>query len=250
MKLGIMGFGHVGQAFAAGLVKTEALLPEEIGVSAGSEATLQKAEALGYQSFASNDELVRWSDAVIISLRGPVFLQIADSLDREAFSGKTVISFMAGVSGDAVREKLGEVHLVRAIPNIAVAKGCGVTGYTKAPPEIAELFRKVGYAFEVEEKDLGKVIVLASSGTGFAAYLLNAYQKAGEKLGFSAEESEKITAMTFQGALALLSFEETVEEVATKGGITERGVLTFEERNLAENLWEGLRDAYRKVMQG
>ena len=38
---------------------------------------------------------------------------------------------------------------------------------------IADLFRRTGYAFQVEEQELEKVIVFASSGTGFAAYLLS-----------------------------------------------------------------------------
>ena len=247
MKIGIMGFGHLGRCFAEGLLKMGIAGNEEIGISAKSETTKALAREKGLSVF-DNAGLVDWSDILVIALKGGIFREVVQKeLTPALFEGKTVVSFMAGVTCEEMHPFLRDAQLIRAIPSIAIANGMGVTGYTRGPENVVALFKRLGYAFEVEEKDIEKVTAFASCGIGFAAYILGAYQRAGEAMGFSKQESEKITAMTFQGALDLMNFEETVRHVATKGGATEQGVLCFDEKHLPDILLEGMQRAYAKM---
>ena len=247
MKIGIMGFGHLGRCFAQGLLKTKVAEHSEICVSAKSEKTKQLARNMGFE-VKDNEALTRCSDVIVIALKSKVFCEVAaQELSPALFNGKIVLSFMAGMTMAEIQPFLGAAQIVRAIPSIAIAQGNGVTGYTNAPLEVVQMLNSLGYAFQVEEKDIEKVTAFASCGIGFAAYMLNAYQKAGVAMGFSPEESEKITAMTFQGALDLMDFENTVKHVATKGGATEQGVLYFEKEHLPDILLDGMKQAYNRM---
>ncbi|MFL0195700.1 pyrroline-5-carboxylate reductase dimerization domain-containing protein [Clostridium sp. WILCCON 0269] len=60
-----------------------------------------------------------------------------------------------------------------------------------------KIFNELGYVFEIGEKNIEKVTAFSACGLGFAAYILNAFQKVGQAFGFSSEVSEKIVAKTF-----------------------------------------------------
>jgi pyrroline-5-carboxylate reductase len=226
MKIAIIGFGNLGRALAEGLVRSGTASGNDICVCAKSAETLDRAaREYGFQATPDVNAVVRDAETVFIVVKGYVFEALAPTIDRSLLMGKTVVSFMAGVPFEKLYALLGAVNIVRAMPSLAIAVCGGVIGYTQAPKPVEELLHKLGYAFEVPPEDIEKVTAFSGCGLGFAAYLIDAFAAAGERLGFSPEMSTKIAAQTFKNAVDRGDFKNTVKAVATKGGATEQGVL-------------------------
>lgn len=233
MKIGIIGFGHLGKALAKGLVISGVLEGKDIYVLTKSQETkdiamnkynLKVAEDIN--EIVANVEIIFWV------IKKNAFFEISSKLNGN-MCGIVNVSFMSGVTIEVIKEYLGNVNILRAMPNIAIENADGIIGHTKSNSKIvSSIFSKLGYAFEVEEKDIERVTAFSACGLGFAAYILNAFQETGIELGFSEEMSERIITQTFSNAITMSNYDKIVDSVATKGGATEEGILFLENSNL------------------
>lgn len=248
MKIGIIGFGHLGKALTKGLILKKIVSKDEIFILAKSERTREAAEEeFGVQVCSDINDIIEKASILFWVLKGNVFVELSKDIQQDV-THKINISFMAGMTIESIQEKLGDVFITRAMPSIAIDRADGVIGYTKTNDTFVEkMFNELGYAFEVEEKDIEKVTAFSACGLGFAAYILNSFQKAGQAFGFSSEVSEKIVAKTFSNAIEMSDYEGTANAVATKGGATEQGIIYFEENNLNRIISEAMNKAYNKM---
>ena len=250
MTIGIIGFGSLGRSLASGLRLSG--FTEDIFVCESSPEARELAQREPFCAKVSDDVnfVVKNSDVIFLVVKYYVFEQLAPVIDKGALAGKTVVSFMAGMTLEDIAALIGgEAELVRAMPSIAIAACDGVIGYTKAPANVAAIFHKLGLAFEVEPQDIRKVMAFAGCGPGLAANLLDAFAEAGAQMGFSPEDCAKITALTFKSVIERdTPFKDTVKAVATPGGATEQGVLYMEQRGVRDILAQTMREAYDKMV--
>ena len=249
MKIGIIGFGNLGRALASGLIRSGCAGAGSIYVCEKSPEIRAIAESEPYLAHAAEDvnTIISSSDVIFLTVKSYVFEELSSVIDKSALPGKTVVSFMAGVSFERIYSLVGNLRLVRAMPSLAIASCEGVIGYTEAPAEVADIFHKLGYAFETEPANIEKVMAFSSCGLGFAAYLIDAFAAAGGAMGFSPEISGHIAALTFKNAVERGHFRETVSAVATPGGATEQGVLHMDERGIYDIVAQAVRKAYERM---
>ena len=249
MKFGIIGFGNLGRALASGLVRSGCAGAGDIFVCEKSPEICAVAENEPYRASASGDVnyVIGKADVIFLVVKSYVFEELSAVIDRRGLAGKTVVSFMAGVQFEQIYSLIGDVALVRAMPSLAIASCDGVIGYTKAPPDVAEVFHKLGYAFEAAPGDIEKVMAFSSCGLGFAAYLIDAFACAGQTMGFSQETASGIAASTFKNAVDRGGFRETVSAVATPGGATEQGVRHMDESGVYDIIAGAVRKAYERM---
>ena len=249
MKIGIIGFGHLGRALASGLMMSQCVGAGDLYVCENNAEARAAAEGAPFFAAASEDvnHIIKNSDVVFLTVKSYVFEELAATIDRGGLSGKTVVSFMAGVGFDKLRSLIGDVAMVRAMPSLAIASCDGVIGYTKAPLAVAEIFGKLGYAFESAPEDIEKVMAFSSCGLGFAAYLIEAFASAGRSMGFAPDIADHIAALTFKNAVDRGGFRDTVAAVATKGGATEQGVLHMDSSGLDEIVAQAVQKAYDRM---
>ena len=248
MKIGIIGFGNLGRALASGLIMS--------GVAAGdihicdSSPGAREAAGKDYGVNASDDASFTFgsTEVVFLTVKGYVFEELAPGIDRDRLKGKTIVSFMAGVSFEKIHSLIGDVDLVRGMPSLAIAQCEGVIGYTKASVEVAGILNKLGYAFEAAPEEIEKVMAFSSCGLGFAAYLIDAFATAGQTMGFSQEISAKIAGLTFKNAVDRGEFRNTVKAVATPGGATEQGIKHIDGSGLYETVAGAVRKAYERMV--
>lgn len=249
MNIGIIGFGNLGRALASGLLTSGCARTDNIYVCESSPEARALAANEPYRVHATDDvnSVICDSDVIFFVVKSYVFEEMAANIDRQSLTGKTIVSFMAGVSFDKIFSLIGEVRLVRAMPSLAISVCDGVIGYTKAPPEVESIFHKLGYAFETDQEGIGKVTAFSGCGLGFAAYLIDAYALAGQTMGFSPETSAHIAALTFRNAVSRGDFKNTVKSVATPGGATEQGVLHMDECKVYDIVAGAVRKAYDRM---
>ena len=252
MKIGIIGFGNLGRALASGLAKSHSAGEVEIFVCEIDPEARAAASGPPYNARASEDvnTVIGNSDVVFLTVKSYAFEELSPAIDRQKLDGKTVVSFMAGMSFERIFKLIGDVTLVRAMPSLAIAGCDGVIGYTKAPPTVADIFNKLGYAFETEPEDIEKVMAFSSCGLGFAAYLIDAFASAGLTMGFPPETAARIAAQTFRNAVDRGGFRDTVSAVATRGGATEQGVKHMDKSGVYETVAAAVGKAYERMAGG
>ncbi|MCL2046221.1 MAG: NAD(P)-binding domain-containing protein [Oscillospiraceae bacterium] len=249
MKFGIIGFGNLGHALAAGLMKSSSAGAGDIYVCDNSEQARDDSKGEPYFALPSDDQnfVVANADYIFLTIKSNVFEQIAPTIDKGLLKDKTIISFMAGVDFDKLHSFLGDCSIVRAMPSLAIAACEGVIGYTACSDDLATVFHKLGYAFETAPENIEKVMAFASCGLGFAAYLIDAFASAGIEMGFSTEVSTQIATLTFKNAVDRGHFAETVKAVATPGGATEQGVLHLSGNGVPEMIKQAVQKAYERM---
>lgn len=247
MKIGIIGFGNLGRALASGLIMS-GTDPGDICIcDNSSDARMIAGNEYHTQTSEDINFVAGCSDIIFLTVKSYVFEELSQLIDRRHLDGKTIVSFMAGVQFEKIYSLIGEARVVRAMPSLAIAACDGVIGYTKAPAEVAEIFDKLGYAFETDPENIEKVMAFSSCGLGFAAYLIDAFASAGQTMGFSSETSARIAALTFKNAVERGNFRETVKAVATPGGATEQGILHMDGSNVYDIVEGAVRKAYERM---
>lgn len=261
MKLGIIGYGNLGKALVRGLVDG-GISQETIIVNAKSERTRSAVrEAFGQINVTeSKNELVEKSDAIFLVVEPRNAPEVLAEIGGYNLSGKVLVSFMAGITLQEIKEMLGdasECDIIRVMPNIAIATRTGILGIThdgtdhETVKEVLQILKRLGYAPEMSEAQLDAITVTAASGLAFSASLLDAYQKAGAELLANEEQSREITLRVFENVIDLArkencSFEEIIERITTKGGTTEAGLMHLNRGAITDTLTECMQKSYEK----
>ena len=242
-KVGFVGAGNMGEALIKGLTEANLVPPEAIYAT---DVRLERMRELdrqyGIQVAASNPELVRHADVVILAVKP----QIIDPVLREIAAGvtrrKLVISIAAGVSTAKLRSGLGkDARLIRVMPNTPALVREGVTAIAKSdglePGDLdtaGEIFSAVGRVVVLDEELLDAVTGLSGSGPAYVAVVIESLADGGVKMGLDRITAMTLATQTVLGAAKLLL--ETgmhpgalKDMVSSPGGTSIAGISALEE---------------------
>lgn len=189
-------------------------------------------------------------DIVLFAIKPQIVPQTLADYTRFCRPGVLFISVMAGVSITTMKKYLGQNSLlVRAMPNLPVFVGKGMTGLycpdtleTQKRQQVTMLFANVGKVVWVDdENQLNSVTAISGSGPAYFFRLAEAIIKSGEALGLSKEVSEQLAHQTLVGTGAILEeMNETAgslrAKVTSPGGTTAAALNVFDEDNVLDNL--------------
>lgn len=143
-----------------------------------------------------------------------------------------LISILAGVDIATLRARLPARGHLRAMPNLPVALGRGVTllhGDPAARGISDVLAAPLGLAEWIDDEgDFDAATALAGSGPGFLFRFIGALGEAGAALGLDRAQAERLALATVAGSAALAAGGdappvELARRVASKGGSTQAG---------------------------
>lgn len=261
MNIGIIGAGHLGKALIAGLTQS-GMKQEQIILNARSQDTMdeQKRVYPGIRTTADKKELAEKADVIVLVVRAQNAGEVMAEIRETDLTGKTIISLMAGVPLDDMREALqdtcGQYRLVRMMPTVGIAICKGVIGVSCEDGAISEdvmdLFRPLGYIIRLPEEKLENITICAASGLAFTAYLMKAYRDSCDRLIGDLPVSEEITLRVFENVIETVrtddnTFEKLIGQITTKGGTTEAGMNILENSGLNEIISRCLDTAYARV---
>ena len=253
IKLAVLGGGNLGRALATGWVGAGRFAPTNIHITRRQDDKLDDMRELGYVTGADNARAVRECELVVIAVQpqqlDDLLQDISDDLDPKRHR---VISVVSGVSIAQTRAALGgDVPLVRAMPNTAVAIGESMTclsadeGSEDALEEATELFDLVGRTLVIQEEMMAPATALCACGVAFFLRCIRAASQGGIEIGFHPEEALLLAGQTARGA-ASLSLKENahpegeIDRVTTPRGCTIVGLNEMEHRGLSSALIKGL----------
>lgn len=156
----------------------------------------------------------------------------------------TVVSVAAGGEIKKLSQYLGGyTHIIRAMPNLPVAIGQGVTGLYAPPPlssphkqHVETLFRKTGiYSWLDKEEQLDAITALCGSAPAYYYLIVEKMMHLACEAGFSKQQAQELAQHVFTGAASYLqasqrSAEDLRRSVTSPQGTT-AAALDVLERN-------------------
>jgi len=237
----------MGQAILAGAFRAGVLLPGDVLFIDVDEERRRVGAEMGC---AVGDDFKRIDKCaeILLAVKPQSFEGVAKGLGRLKRS-TVVISIMAGLGSEKIREGLGEMaRVVRVMPNTPCRVGMGVTGIAlgagAAPGNgdddlAVRLFEGVGEVVRVEESLMHAVTAVSGSGPAYVFLLAEAMEEAAKLVGMSEGEARVFVGHTIAGAGKMLIENGAVprrlrEAVTSKGGTTAAALAVFEEEGFRE----------------
>lgn len=254
-----MGLGKIGTAIAKALIKM-GVKDYEIAGSVRSEHGLRrvKHELPGIHVSLNNRETIRDADVVILAVKPRQVIDVINDAAPLLDESKLLISVVAGLSTKVLSELVG-ARLIRAMPNISITEGAGVTAISRGPRATesdvkftCELFNAVGKCYVVDEEYMNAITALSGSGPAYIAMIVEALWEAGILIGLPPDLAWSLSIDVIESGAKLLNFKrpwEIISDVATPGGVTISGIKFAEERGLKGLLMGVIESAYRRSME-
>jgi pyrroline-5-carboxylate reductase len=245
-RLAIVGVGTIGEALLRGLRRAGVAV--EVAGSVRHPESLPRVEALGARATCSNVEAAAGADVVVLAVKPQVMPRVLDDLAGHVRAPTLVVTVAAGVPTARVEEALGQVPVVRVMPNTPSVLGAGMSvlcrGRFAGDADLAlarALFDRVGRTAVLDEGLMDAVTGLSGSGPAYIYLVIESLAEAGVKVGIPRETSTLLAAQTVLGSArmvlelgkhpALLK-----DDVTTPAGCTVDGLMELEEGKLRVTL--------------
>ena len=263
MKILVIGAGNMGLTYAEGMSKSSLLKNQNIMVLDKSEDKLKELEQLGhFDVFSELNDCVPQADIIFIAVKPYHAKSVFDSIKPLVHSQQVVISIMAGVSMESIKELTGLTKIVRAMPNLPAQISRGLTSYLASPEvssiemlTIENLLDTTGKSILVSsEKFIDASTGISGSGPAYVFYFMQSMMEAAEQMGFSNQDATILVSQTFLGAIELfnqstLSPNSWMEKVASKGGTTRAALDSMEDNNVNELIKEATFAAFNRAIE-
>jgi pyrroline-5-carboxylate reductase len=241
--IGFLGGGNMAEALIKGVITANLYSPDSIFVS---DIRLERVTYLAkhYQVRTTDDNagLAVKVNTLILSVKPQNMTDALQSVKDAVRPNTLVISIAAGITTANITAVLGDVAIVRVMPNTPALIGEGASALfanDKAKPMLEKaklIFSSVGKAVVVDDENLMDAVT-AVSGSGPAYYflLMEEMIKAAVELGLAEDVAKDLVLQTAKGA-ALLAVEadkrnespaQLRQKVTSPGGTTEAALKVF-----------------------
>lgn len=251
MKLAFLGVGNMASAILTGLQNItddrDIYLYDPL-----PEATARFSDR-AYNIAPSAPAAVEAADCVIFAVKPQTVPALLEELQQGGVcAGKTVVSIAAGVPIAAFTRALGELPVVRTMPNTPMLIGAGMTALCRNAlvdddtfAAIRQIFDATGTTIVLDESDMNKIISVTSSSPAYIFLMIDSIWKSGLAQGLPEEGLLEAVCSTVIGSARLVketgkSPEELIAMVCSKKGTTEQAMLKLAEHNFPEIIHEAM----------
>ena len=258
-KIAFIGAGNMASSIIRGLLKdgypSKCILASEPTL----ENTQKLADELAIKTSQQNQLAVEWADVVVLAVKPQIMAVVCNALinDGASFENKLVISIAAGISVESLTASLGDVAIVRTMPNTPALVQKGMTGLF-APSSVKQddrdfatsLMNAVGKTLWVKEESMINAIIAASgSSPAYFFLFMQAMQDKAIEMGFTEQEARLLVQQSAMGSAEMvqenpqISLETLRQNVTSKGGTTAEAINTFSTLSLPETVAKAMQSA-------
>ena len=248
--IGFIGSGNMAEALIKGIIAAGVYRPEDIIISdIRGERLEELARKYKVRTAQSNIALSGAADVVVLSVKPQNMDEMLGEIKGTLKEGVVVISIAAGITTAKIASFLGDVPIIRVMPNTPALVGEGASALFaknvsgEAMALAMKVFGAVGKAVVVDREELiDAVTAVSGSGPAYFFLLMEEMIKAGEELGLDEATAKELVLQTAKGA-ALLAEQadgrgETAAQLRRKvtspGGTTEAALKVFSEQEFNE----------------
>jgi pyrroline-5-carboxylate reductase len=182
---------------------------------------------------------------VLLGVKPQKLGEVAPTLAPALRPGTILVSILAGTTLATLRGHFPALRtVVKAMPNLPVSLGRGVTGLhgdalgdEAGKAEVERLMRALGHVEWFEDEELFAVgSALTAAAPAFLYRFIDALAAAGEELGLPADQAVRLATLMAEGAgmlaaRAQASPKALARRVASPGGTTEAGLAVLDEED-------------------
>ena len=256
-KVGFIGCGNMGGAIARAISKVS---QTELYISEPNE---EKAKAISKEikcKIVSGREVSETCDFVFLAIKPNLFDTVVPSLRSSLEKGHaTVVTMAAGVAISRLQALIGNLPIIRIMPNTPVAVGKGMITWCKnnlvsdeATEEFKRLFSEAGVLDEINENMIDAASAVAGCGPAFVYAFIEALADGGVQCGLPRDKAMTYAANTLIGAAETLLKTGKhpgllKDEVCSPGGSTIEGMHALETAGFRGISAEAVIAAYEKT---
>ncbi len=261
MRISFIGTGTMASAMIKCIIEKNVYKKEDI---MGSAPRLKRVEEMhnrfGIKMSQNNAEVAGFGDVVVLSIKPQIFSAVSNELREVLRDRQVVLSIMAGVSIETIRDGLLHKRVVRVMPNTPAQIGQGMSVWTttrevseEEKSHTREILSSIGKELFVEDEEyVDMATALNGTGPAYVFLFLEAMISAGVHLGFSRRISKELVYQTALGSVlfAVSSNRHTAElrdMVTSPGGTTTEALYELEKGGFRTVIEKAVYAAYRRT---
>ncbi len=242
LKIGFLGAGQMAAALARGWLSAGLISPATCRASDPVPvARTNFQQQTGCPATGDNKEVVAASDILVLAVKPQTMPALFKELQNLLADRHVVVSIAAGITLKQMADGLlGNLRLVRVMPNTPCLLGASAAGFAAGPgarPEdvalVETLFNAVGKAFAVAEPLLDAVTGLSGSGPAFVYVMIESLADGGVRMGLPRDVALTLAAQTVLGSARMVLETkqhpgQLKDAVTSPGGTTIAGLHALE----------------------
>lgn len=258
-----IGAGNMARCIIAAMVNAGYPAQNIIAANRSQPKLTALANDYGVATTTDNIDAIKKADVIVLAVKPQMMQELCQSLIEQApeISEKLFVTLAAGLPVARYEQWLGQVRLVRSMPNTPSMVALGVTGllpvrcsnYEKS--FVDHMFSGTGMTVWLDdEAQIDHVIAVTGSSPAYFFYFMQSMQQVAEQLGFAPEQAKKMVAQTALGAATMAlqsdhSFAELRAQVTSKGGTTHEAVTTFAQQGLEKMVSDAMYAAIKRAQE-
>ncbi len=257
-SVAILGAGAMGEVLAGGLLRA-GWDPSEISLAARREERRREVEKTTEISTSLDPaEAAAGRRIVVVAVKPGDVPGLLEQISGSITPDQILISLAAGVAIAVYEEALGEIAVVRAMPNTPAQIDAGITALARgqfADDEAMDLasvvLGAVGETIVLAEPLMDAVTAVSGTGPAYVFILAEAMVEAAIREGLPWHAAEKLVEQTIRGAGMLLAQVELTParlraQVTSPGGTTAAAIHVLEERGFRALVEDAVRAAAQR----
>ena len=256
-KIAIIGFGNIANAIITPLLDKKLIHQDNVYCVVNSEKSLDnirsnyKHNINVYKSCTKDSEIIWDCQFKLLSVKPQHLKDIVEPANIK-IKDNLLVSILAGVSLNNLSQTFPNHKCVRAVTNIPITIGKGLTGISWGE-EITEdqkqftkkLFENTSKIYEFTEDYLDIFLALTSSGPAIIALIIEALSDGGLSGGLPKVLSEELVMEMILGTTSLikenkLTTSELKNLVTSPGGTTIAALRVLEKKSTRSALIESI----------
>jgi pyrroline-5-carboxylate reductase len=244
-SIAFIGVGNMAGAIIRGLIQNGYPADLITGTARNDEKRDAFAKELGINMTHDNGVAVADADVIVLCVKPAQMADVVAGFKSMITSDQLYISVAAGLGLDSLADWLGDVAIVRSMPNTPAQLGAGMTGLiandkvSDAHKDwVTELFASIGDSLWVEDENhMHTVTALSGSAPAYFFRFLEAMIKSGQAQGLDEKSCRKLASHTMLGAARMVT--ETSENISqlrknitSPNGTTEQALNSFEANDI------------------
>jgi len=212
----------------------------------------------------NNAEAVRDADIIMIGVKPPDFVTIANEIRGHLKKDSVVISIMAGIPLERLSTQLNHDRVVRCMPNTPVKIREGVLPYCTTDSVSEQQKETCDYMFSTlgtsiylnKESHLDISTAISGSSPAYFFLIMEALTDAGVHCGLPRRQAELMAMKSMQGSVNMAlgaaqktSLPELKSAVTSPGGTTASALYQAEKHGLRHTIAEIVWACYRRSLE-
>ena len=260
-SIAIVGVGAMGGALLSGLLEAGWTPSDLTLIEAYEPRAAELRDSTGCRTVIVPSDGIDGQDIVVLAVKPQdihgALVQLAEVLTAD----QVLVALVAGVPISVYERALGEVPVIRTMPNTPALVGEGITACAPGAHATGDhmaaaraVLSAVGLVEEVDEALMDAVTAVSGSGPAYAYLLAEAMVAEGVHQGLDPETALRLAARTIKGAGTMMETSDDDpsvlrKRVASPGGTTAEALAVMDEGGFVAVVREAIAAATERSVE-